>query len=67
MLTWLLLYLAIFVNTITMLNILTDVFFMCLKNDAVDFISEYVIIQIPGEGKTLLNSIPNDQAALYPT
>ena len=42
---------------------------MCPKNDTTDFINEYVINQIPGEGKTLLSadSVPDDQAALYPT
>ena len=47
-----------------MLNILTDVY---AYFD--DFINEYVINQIPGEGKTLLSadSVPDDQAALYPT
>ena len=42
---------------------------MCPKNDTADFINEYVINQIPGEGKTLLgvDSMPDDQAALYPT
>ena len=40
---------------------------MCPKNDTTDFINEYVIDQIPGEGKTLLSadSVPDDQAALY--
>ena len=39
------------------------------KNDTTDFINEYVINQIPGEGKTLLSAdlVPDDQAALYPT
>ena len=42
---------------------------MCHKTDTTDFINEYVINQIPGEGKTLLSadSLPDDQAALYPT
>ena len=42
---------------------------MCPKNDTTDFINEYVINQIPREGKTLLSadSVPDDQAALYPT
>ena len=41
----------------------------CPKNDTTNFINEYVINQIPGERKTLLSadSVPNDQAALYPT
>ena len=42
---------------------------MSPKNDTTDFINEYVINQIPGEGKTLLSadSVPDDQSALYPT
>ena len=42
---------------------------MCPKNDTTDFINEYVINQIPGEGKTLLSadSVPDYQAAHYHT
>ena len=42
---------------------------MCPKNDTTDFMNKYVINQISGEGKALLsaNSVPDDQAALYPT